>query len=161
MIKAILSLALALVMPPALVAAQKSYTAQEIANMSGRVYNREVRREVVQGPTMTRKDVGPDGIGYAIWGYKDGDAEVFRLVALMGTDRIDVNSIGFEGFSGRPQFSIPKGTGNIQIDFSRAIYDHGWRNGLTVTLVGQETRSFTVPKEYFQGHRAWWRATYQ
>ncbi len=161
MLRAILSLALALAVAPTLAAAQKSYTAQEIANLAGRVYNREVRREVVQGPTMTRRDVGPDGIGYVIWGYQEGDAEVFRLVALLGTDRIDVNAIGFEGFDGSPQFSIPRGAGNIQISFNRSVYDHGARNGLTVNLVGQETRTFTVPKEYFQGHRAWWRATYE
>ncbi|MEO1577507.1 MAG: hypothetical protein AAFS05_02495, partial [Pseudomonadota bacterium] len=59
-----------------------------------------------------------------------------------------------------PNFTVPEGAGNIQIDFDGNVYDHAVRNGLTVTLAGAETLTFTIPPEYFLGHYARWRATY-
>lgn len=140
--------------------AQQTFTAQQIANMSGVVPKREVGQRVVQGPTMTDKDVGKDGVGYVVWGYMNGSIPVFRLVALMFTKEIDVTSVVFDDLGVRPNFRVPEGAGNIQIDFDGNVYDHAVRNGLTVTLAGAETLTFTIPPEYFLGHYARWRATY-
>ncbi len=141
-------------------AAQRAYTAQEIANGGGIVYKKEVRQKVVQGPTMTFRDVGKGNLGYLLWGYQTANGPYFRLVALPYKAMRKVDTVRFDGLNTAPEFTPQRRLVNVQIGFGRNVYDHGLRNGLTVHLSGDVEKSLTVPQAYFRGFDAWWRKAY-
>ncbi|KMW59753.1 hypothetical protein AIOL_004736 [Candidatus Rhodobacter oscarellae] len=156
----LLLIILALVASASVTQAQRSFTAQEIANGGGIIHNREIRQKVVQGPTMTFRDVGKGNIGYAMWGYVGPKGPYFRLVGLPYKSLRKVDAVSFEGVRAKPEFTPQKRFVNIQIGFGMDVYRHGLRNGLTVNVSGDVEKSFTVPKEYFQGFNAWWNKRY-
>ena len=142
-------------------AEQRSYTAQEIANGAGIIYNRELRTKVVQGPTMTFRDVGKGNVGYAMWGVMTPQGPYFRLVGLPYGNMRKVNAVRLEGFDKAPEFTPQKRLVNVQIGFGKDVYDFARKNGLTVHLHGDVDKSFTVPVAYFRGFHAWWKKTYE
>lgn len=136
------------------------FTAQEIANKGGIVYNREIRQKAPQGPTITTRDVGKGNIGYAMWGYMSESGPYFRVVGLPFGAMREVTSVRFKGLKTKPEFTPQKRLVNVQIGFGWDVYRHGLRNGLTILVAGDVEKSFTVPKEYFQGFNAWWKKAY-
>jgi hypothetical protein len=152
--------ALAIFSFPALADTQREYTAQQIANGGGVVYKKELRQKVVQGPTMTKRDVGDGNIGYVLWGYMSSSGPYFRLVGLPYGIMRDVDSVRFVDINVKPQFTPQKRLGNVQIGFGSDVYRKGLTSGLTVSLSGDVKKTFHVPSEYFQGFNAWWRKTY-
>lgn len=140
--------------------AQRAYTAQDVANGAGIVYKKEIRQKVVQGPTMTFRDVGKGNIGYMLWGYMSQNGPYFRLVGLPYRNMRQVTSVRFEGHARPPEFTPQKRLVNVQMGFGIDVYRKALSEGLTVHLTGDVEKTFTVPKEYFQGYDAWWRKTY-